>query len=423
MGLFDILGKIKDGAQQAKAVKNLREDYDFAWNHLLEVAEEKKFRIKNPDERRYKEIKGNIGGFEFEYGPPGSGIVSLGISGMSEKLDLQMQSTTLIKRYGEGHRFKTGDAAFDGLFKECYGSDEHESQLKNADALREQMLRFHHTWVGDEETVGDFIGIELRDERLRVHLPTSVPSRAYHIGEDKALADPEEFKAAVRTFFADLENLVGTIENSLGKSRYINVTPEEKAKREKLDSKMMDYIDDNNEEDLVPAEVKKMLDQGADPNATRSDDTVLMLACRNNHPEVVKMLLDAGAPVDATVQYGETALMVAGENYSMGSVEVLLQGGADGTAVNIYGRNALMHATTGANFDNLKSPEINDVDQQEKHVRKQLRKMITLLKDAGLDLNAMDEEGETAMSRTTSIMRKSKRNLIIEVLKELGAER
>ncbi|MDD3673712.1 MAG: ankyrin repeat domain-containing protein, partial [Synergistaceae bacterium] len=49
------------------------------------------------------------------------------------------------------------------------------------------------------------------------------------------------------------------------------------------------------------ATVRKMLEQGADPNSRNNyGKTALMYACRNGEPEMIQMLLDA--KVDPNVQ-------------------------------------------------------------------------------------------------------------------------
>ncbi len=56
--------------------------------------------------------------------------------------------------------------------------------------------------------------------------------------------------------------------------------------------------------------MKVLIEAGADVNAVLPEgETILMTAARTGRPEAVKLLLDAGAKVDAREQwYGESAL-------------------------------------------------------------------------------------------------------------------
>ncbi len=302
-----------------------------------------------------------------------------------------------------GEIFKTGDEIFDSMFRTCIASPEIQSQIKQADGLRGQLIRFKETWVGNV----DMEYLELDENNLILYIHYSVPNRAYHIGEDRPLDDPEDFKAVVRAFFADLQALVEAIEQTLGKDRYVGVSPKERARREKLDRKLLAYIDEIDK--ISPAAVKKLIDQGADPGAVLNDiDTALMLACQNDYHEVVKILLDAGAPMDARKLYGVTALMDAAENCSVRSVEVLLKHGAEATTVDENGQNALMYA----------AGEGSPTGRHE-NLEKQARKMFKLLIDAGIDINAMDDDGETSLSKAEG----KDRQLFAKLLKSLGAER
>ncbi len=254
----------------------------------------------------------------------GGGRSCLCISDLSTKRGLLLKTGSYhITTEAEGGEI------FDSMFRTCIASPEIQSQIKQADGLRDQLIRFNETWVGNV----DMEYLELGKNSLVVYIYHSVPNRAYHIGEDRPLDDPEDFKAAVRAFFADLQALAEAIEQTLGKDRYVGVSPKERARREKLDRELVAYIDDTSEDEMSPAAVKKLIDAGADPGAVLDDiDTALMLACQNDYHEVVKILLEAGAPVDATKLYGVTALMDAAENCSVRSVEVLLEHGADATA-------------------------------------------------------------------------------------------
>jgi|GEM_PF-2603038 len=79
------------------------------------------------------------------------------------------------------------------------------------------------------------------------------------------------------------------------------------------------------------ATVRKLLDEGVDPNASPSGGrTCLMVASENGHPQVVKTLLSKGAKANLQewkVKF--TALMVAAKHGQAEIVKLLLEAGAD----------------------------------------------------------------------------------------------
>src|SRR5208283_3075670 len=78
-----------------------------------------------------------------------------------------------------------------------------------------------------------------------------------------------------------------------------------------------------------------LIERGADINAkeTGAEVTSLMLASHQGQIEVVKLLLDKGAHIDAHAKNGETALMGASFEGRAEVVELLLERGADINAV------------------------------------------------------------------------------------------
>lgn len=80
-------------------------------------------------------------------------------------------------------------------------------------------------------------------------------------------------------------------------------------------------------------QVKQMLAHGADE---RTKAEALMQASSNGQTEVVKLLLNAGANVNAKGEYGNTALISAVEGEHPETVKLLLKAGADVNAVGKY---------------------------------------------------------------------------------------
>lgn len=102
-----------------------------------------------------------------------------------------------------------------------------------------------------------------------------------------------------------------------------------------------------------PDMLQMLLDAGADPNITISDysETVLEFATYEKKPELVRLLLDAGANPKAPARgfRGRTALQAASEKGHFGLVKMLLEAGADidAPAARNRGVTALQAAAIG----------------------------------------------------------------------------
>ena len=94
--------------------------------------------------------------------------------------------------------------------------------------------------------------------------------------------------------------------------------------------------------------VKLLLQHGADVNAAAAPDltTALHCAVENSHhaAEVARLLLDAGADVNAATMWGGTALHYTSEWGRLEVVQLLLDRGADVNAAPALGRTALHRA-------------------------------------------------------------------------------
>lgn len=88
--------------------------------------------------------------------------------------------------------------------------------------------------------------------------------------------------------------------------------------------------------------VRYLLDQGADPNAVeQTNKTALHIAASESREsdEILQMLIDKGAEIDAVTIGGETPLMKALYFGRPFAVKFLLENGASLTAVNAQGRS------------------------------------------------------------------------------------
>jgi ankyrin repeat protein len=160
-------------------------------------------------------------------------------------------------------------------------------------------------------------------------------------------------------------------------------------------------------------EVRSLLAQGADPNTRETQvlyrrglgremveipetmaKTTLMLAASEGHKDIVELLLDSGAEVDAKAAYGSTALMQAvGREGHAEIAKMLIDRGAD---VNAHGfEPSLTIAATGQRID-----------------------LVKLLLDSGADVNARDDEGYTALMEPADYGYKD----VVEVLIAAGID-
>ncbi|MBQ9419446.1 MAG: ankyrin repeat domain-containing protein, partial [Synergistaceae bacterium] len=119
-------------------------------------------------------------------------------------------------------------------------------------------------------------------------------------------------------------------------------------------SEMLQLISNNLSEEL-----KRVIADGADVNERDEKGrwTLLMNAARSDEPdlEIVKILLEAGADVNAADEYGDTALKKAiysryNEN-SLDLIEMLFDAGADVNIADDDGETPLIHAARCRNSD------------------------------------------------------------------------
>ena len=159
--------------------------------------------------------------------------------------------------------------------------------------------------------------------------------------------------------------------------------------------------------------VSLLLAKGAAVNVLTDEGNALMAAVNGGHIETMTLLLAAGADVKAVHRTGEQALMMAARqrNYrtpavepSPEIVELLLAHGADPNFRSEWNETALMFANTAARVKLLVAKGA-DVEAKDKEGRTALMKAATrgdvgvagALVDSGANVNAVDNNGSTAL--------------------------
>ncbi len=143
---------------------------------------------------------------------------------------------------------------------------------------------------------------------------------------------------------------------------------------------------------LYPDLLKRLLKAGVNVNAKDNQGrTALMHA---THPESIQLLIDAGADLNAKDDQGRTPLMYnSALNYRFESQALMIDAGADLNAKDAQGRTALMHSIRSDHTGiELRDDVANNVEKN-KFLTYQTRFLVEL----GADLNAQDNQGQTAL--------------------------
>jgi ankyrin repeat protein len=142
-------------------------------------------------------------------------------------------------------------------------------------------------------------------------------------------------------------------------------------------------------------EARSLLGSGANPNAANTDGntlTALMLASRGGHSSVVRILLAAGAKVEATAAVrvgvsganeGLTALMGAAASGDTATVELLLERKANPNAKSVFKTNS----SSGGRAENFLPLIMNSANLA----------VLRTLAEHGADLHAKNGDGDSVL--------------------------
>ena len=144
-----------------------------------------------------------------------------------------------------------------------------------------------------------------------------------------------------------------------------------------------------------------------DVNHSEDDNfTALHFAAQENHPEVVKVLIDAGADIEVKGVNEESPVLLASQEGALDVVKVLVKAGAEVCVTDNDGDTCLMHAVRFGHTETARAllcmPEV-DVNQSagdawtalhtavlEKH-----SSVVQVLIDAGADIEAKEDKGRS----------------------------
>ena len=141
-------------------------------------------------------------------------------------------------------------------------------------------------------------------------------------------------------------------------------------------------------------EVKRLIQSGAKldvEDANFSNRTALHVAVETGNVEIARMLLDAGAKINALTTAKETALLMIDKDATPELVRLLIERGANVNAQNEEGETALMKAADDENLE-----------------------IVRFLLDGGANPNLKNSDGETALDKTSD-------DEIKKLLKSYGA--
>ena len=155
------------------------------------------------------------------------------------------------------------------------------------------------------------------------------------------------------------------------------------------------------------AEVRRLLDDGADPNQAADGITILMVAAVAGYTQMVKALLDGGANPNQVAANGGTALIVAASEGHTQTAKALLDGGANPNQANAKGITALIVAANKGHTQIVKALLDGGANPNQANAKgitalivaanKGHTQIVKALLDGGANPNQAEANGVTAL--------------------------
>ncbi len=168
---------------------------------------------------------------------------------------------------------------------------------------------------------------------------------------------------------------------------------------------------------------KLLISRGANIHRTANADLPLLIAAGRAGPELVRILLDRGVPVNSRNRHGDTALHRAAQGGELETVGLLLERGADPRIADRGGATPL-HRTNRPAVAELLLEHGADINARDSSGCTPLHRagfwggsqLVEFLLERGADPNARDSEGRTPLFRQWDSER------AYELLMEYGAD-
>ena len=151
--------------------------------------------------------------------------------------------------------------------------------------------------------------------------------------------------------------------------------------------------------------------------STAQGETAHFIAASRGHGECMELLGQSGADVNVRDHSSRTPLYCAAIEGSHGAIKFLLDSGADVNVVDNLGMSPLLYLAGGIK-DCEYTPEKGIDDDWYRTDEVGQRKCMTILLEAGADVNAVNNDGKTALL----IAIKQKREDFMKLLLQSGAD-